>query len=61
MDRKKLELLLTGLAAGDSLGSTTEFVRREEVPAVYAEYRGRGWPFRQVGGGAFGWRAGGHG
>jgi ADP-ribosylglycohydrolase len=59
MNKDNLVLLLTGLAAGDSLGSTSEFVPREDVPAVYEEYRSRGWPFRQVGGGAFNWPPGG--
>lgn len=50
----RLRLLLSGLAAGDALGSTSEFVDFHAVPDVYDECRPRGWPFRQVGGGCFG-------
>lgn len=55
---KALQVLLTGLAAGDSLGSTSEFRRREEVPRLYQKEKAKGWPFAQVGGGAFGWKRG---
>lgn len=58
MPRQHLGLLLAGLAAGDSLGSTSEFMSREEVLDLYAEHRKEGWPFRHVGGGHFGWRPG---
>ena len=53
-----LALLLAGLAAGDSLGSTSEFVPQSDIPDLYAKYRDRGWPFRQVGGGSFDWKPG---
>ncbi len=55
---ERLRLLTLGLAAGDSLGSTSEFVDREEVPALYRQMKSSGWPFKQVGGGAFGWKPG---
>lgn len=58
MDTERLRLLLTGLACGDSLGSTSEFVPRDDIPEVYERYKVRGWPFRQVGGGMFGWTPG---
>lgn len=54
----RLKLLLTGLATGDSLGSTSEFKSQSEVPALYARLKHTGWPFAQVGGGPFGWRPG---
>ena len=47
--------LLAGLAIGDSLGSTSEFKGRSEVEKLYDP---KGWPFKQVGGGAFGWKPG---
>ncbi len=53
-----LDLLLVGLAAGDSLGSTSEFAGRGSIPSIYDRHREEGWPFRQVGGGSFGWRRG---
>ncbi|MFB3891354.1 MAG: ADP-ribosylglycohydrolase family protein [Phycisphaerae bacterium] len=53
-----LRLLLSGLAAGDSLGSTSEFVDPRDIPRLYGRYKDRGWPFAQVGGGSFGWQAG---
>ena len=56
--KARLRLLLSGLAAGDSLGATSEFVPQARVPEVYASCRAKGWPFRQVGGGTFGWRPG---
>jgi hypothetical protein len=52
----QLRLLLTGLAAGDSLGTTAEFIPREDVPRIYARRRDSGWPFRQAGGN--GWDVG---
>jgi ADP-ribosylglycohydrolase len=55
---KKLRLLLSGLAAGDSIGATTEFIAQERVPQAYARYREQGWPFKAVGGGSFGWAPG---
>ena len=56
--KDKLRLLLSGLAAGDSIGATTEFVAQERVPQVYARHCEQGWPFKAVGGGTFGWAAG---
>jgi len=53
-----LRLLLAGLATGDSLGSTSEFIPQTQVPRLYEDWRRRGWPFRQVGGGSFGWDVG---
>lgn len=58
MNRQTLELLFQGLAAGDALGSTVEFVRREEMPKRIESLRGTGWPFKQIGGGPFHWQAG---
>ena len=54
--RDTLRLLLAGLAAGDSLGSSSEFVPQSQIPALYAKLKPKGWPFRQVGGGAFNWK-----
>lgn len=48
--KKWLRLLLSGLAAGDSLGSTSEFIPQSRIPALYERYSSQGWPFRQVGG-----------
>lgn len=53
-----LRLLLAGLAAGDSLGSTSEFAGPEGVARAYERHSAAGWPFRQVGGGPFGWEPG---
>ena len=53
-----MDLLLAGLAAGDSLGSTSEFVPQSRIPQLYEEYHDRGWPFRQVGGGSCNWKPG---
>ena len=55
---EQLRLLLSGLAAGDSLGATSEFVAPADIPRVYARYKDKGWPFAQVGGGPFNWRPG---
>lgn len=55
---ERVRLLLLGLAAGDSLGSTSEFVRQEEIPALYDSVKASGWPFRQIGGGTHGWTPG---
>ena len=48
-DLKTLRLLFAGLAAGDSLGSATEFMHLDQVPACYRHLREQGWPFRQAG------------
>ncbi|MFZ2537192.1 ADP-ribosylglycohydrolase family protein [Methanothrix sp.] len=53
-----LRRLLAGLAAGDSLGSTSEFMPQKDVPSIYHRLKGQGWPFRQVGGGVAGWMPG---
>ncbi|OPY50585.1 MAG: ADP-ribosylglycohydrolase [Methanosaeta sp. PtaU1.Bin112] len=58
MKNDLLRRLLAGLAAGDSLGSTSEFVAQREVPGVYHRMKGQGWPFKQVGGGHAGWNPG---
>ena len=50
-----LRLLLTGLAGGDSLGSSSEFIPQAKIPAPYAKLKDKGWPFKQVGGGMFNW------
>lgn len=55
-NRARLRLLLAGLAAGDSLGTTSEFIPRDDVPRIYARRKESGWPFRQVGGN--GWEPG---
>jgi ADP-ribosylglycohydrolase len=54
----RLRLLFLGLAAGDSLGSTSEFVRQEDMPELYNSVKASGWPFRQIGGGSHGWAPG---
>jgi ADP-ribosylglycohydrolase len=56
--KKKLRQLLAGLAAGDSIGASSEFTAQERVPQVYERYREQGWPFKAVGGGSFGWAPG---
>ena len=55
---ERVGLLLLGLATGDSLGSTSEFVRQEDIPALYDAVKSSGWPFRQIGGGSHGWAPG---
>jgi ADP-ribosylglycohydrolase len=54
----RLTLLFTGLAAGDSLGSTSEFCSRSAVLDCYRKHHRKGWPFRQVGDGPFHWNPG---
>lgn len=56
MTRSSLRMLLTGLAAGGSLGATSEFASRARVPEIHHAGRDRGRPFRPVGGN--GWAAG---
>jgi ADP-ribosylglycohydrolase len=53
-----LDHLLLGLAAGDSLGSTSEFHGRANIPDLYRRNKNKGWPFRQVGGGQLGYDVG---
>ena len=53
-----LALLLLGLASGDALGSTSEFLGLGEVRRLLEGEKHGGWPFRQVGGGRLGWRVG---
>lgn len=49
--------VITGLAVGDSLGSTSEFQIPSFVPELcVAKYQG--WPFVQAGGGMLGWKCG---
>lgn len=50
MNMPALRMLLTGLAAGDALGASSEFVPRTRVPDLYRRYAAQGWPFRPVGG-----------
>jgi len=52
----KSDQLLIGLASGDSLGSTSEFLPLDRVRHLLDSKNG--WPFKQVGGGAFGWKPG---
>lgn len=47
--------LLTGLAAGDCLGSISEFCPRSAVLKLYDP---TGWPLQQIAGGPFNWRKG---
>jgi ADP-ribosylglycohydrolase len=56
--RKTLRLLLAGLAASESAGSSSEFVPQSEIPKLYAKLKSQGWPFVPAGGGAFNWRKG---
>ncbi|MDP6849852.1 MAG: ADP-ribosylglycohydrolase family protein [Planctomycetota bacterium] len=49
---------LEALAAGDALGSTSEFQQLDQVASTYKKWKSEGWPFAQVGGGAFHWKAG---
>lgn len=46
-----LRHLLMGLAAGGALGSTSEFVPRSGIPALYSHVKEQGWPFKQIRGG----------
>jgi ADP-ribosylglycohydrolase len=48
MNTDRIRLLLSGLAAGDSIGSLTEFVPQDEVPQVFARHEPDGWPFVPV-------------
>jgi ADP-ribosylglycohydrolase len=45
-----LRLLLSGLATGDSTGSSSEFVSQSKVPALYAKLKDKGWPFNRPAG-----------
>lgn len=56
--RDRVRLLLAGLAAGDALGATSEFMELPQVRRAYDRHRPQGWPFVPVGGGSFGWRPG---
>jgi len=53
IDGNHLRHLLLGLATGDALGSTSEFVPRSGIPALYSHVKDKGWPFKQIGGGNF--------
>jgi len=55
---KLLRRLFAGLAAGDSLGSSTEFMPQKEVPECYRRLKANGWPFCQAGSPARGLAAG---
>lgn len=53
--------LLAGLAAGDALGVSSEFMGRTDVEKLYDKHRmkvPRSWPFALVGGGPFGFGKG---
>ena len=56
--RDRVRLLLAGLAAGDSLGATSEFMELPQVRRAYDRWAPLGWPFVPVGGGSFNWRPG---
>src|SRR5438552_2947592 len=58
MDLERIGLLLSGLAAGDSIGASVEFLPQDEIPDAYAELKSKGWPWRSVGGGPFNWQPG---
>lgn len=49
--KPRLMDIVKGIAIGDALGSTSEFMSRQEVIRVYNEARARGvnWPFAQYG------------
>jgi len=53
-----LARLLLGLASGDALGSTSEFLSFDQVQRLLDRDEYAGWPFRQAGGGRLGWRVG---
>ena len=57
--RDVIRLLLSGLASAEALGSTSEFRFQSAIPGLYSQLKSSGWPFKQVGGGAFGWKPGG--
>jgi len=48
-DITTLRRLFSGLAAGDALGSTTEFMMQRDVPDCYQRLKAQGWPFCQAG------------
>ncbi len=50
---ERARLLMVGLAAGDSLGSTSELKHRSDMPFLFEEYGDSDWPYRQAGGGPF--------
>lgn len=57
---KPLRLLLAGLAAGDSIGSTSEFMPQHNVRSLLNPLKTdpHAWPLSQVGGGSFNWEPG---
>ena len=58
---EKVELLLKSLAAGDSIGVTSEFVRTcGKGLEIYELFKKDGWPFTPVGRGSFNIEKGGH-
>lgn len=57
-DLRQLRQLLQGLAAGDSLGGTSEFVSPHTVAERCLKAIEKGWPLKQVGGGTFNWKPG---
>ena len=56
--KQQLRFLMLSLAAGDSLGSTSEFCDQSDIPTLYERHKVQGWPFQQVGGGTFNWKRG---
>jgi hypothetical protein len=50
--------IMTAIAAGDSLGSTSEMKSHPDVPYLYESLQGTGWPFAQAGGGPLGLKPG---
>lgn len=51
---------LIGIASGDALGVTSEFVPQHRIPHVYRRFSPDGWPFAPVGGGWLDLPPGGH-
>ena len=56
--KKLQELVILGLAVGDSLGSTSEFYIPKDVEKLVEEFKVEGWPRKQVGGGMMRWKRG---
>lgn len=58
VNSKITNFLLTALCAGDALAATSEFEEQKDIPHLYERFKHLGWPFAQIGGGAFGWSKG---
>jgi len=58
--RSGVDDALIGIAAGDALGVTSEFVPQNRIPELYRQFGPGGWPFTQVGGGWLDLPPGGH-